>query len=536
MAALGQSDADASTAQQTLRPGGKEIGDWRPLELGPGESHLGATPETGARVLAALVHISDSHVCDAQSPLRAPYIDRLTDPHSPMAEAIGAPVGGYRAHEALTPHILEATVRSINQLERGPVTGAKLNAVVATGDLTDNAQQNELDWVQLIAEGGVITPDSGDPNRYQGPGGSERYDPNYWHPDGTPAGEQEDNPRARYGFPVVPGLFDAARASYRAAGFQLPWFAVNGNHDLLVQGTITANPQIEAVATARERAIGFHDQQQMLQFLSQFAPQGPASWPDARYLEHQPTTADQNRAPIWPDAWGKRFEHIKPSAPNNKYFSARIGELLVLALDTVNPWGGWDGSIDRQQLDWLERNLAENPSELILVLSHHPVTRLENDYSPLGKPRRIGADPIVKALTDHGGVLLWLAGHRHRHSVQQVGDLAQGGFWHVETSSLIDWPQQYRTVEITQDSDQRIQIALTVFDHSSAINPIADRKPVADFDPASIEHLAGLARLLAANDWQRRAGSHALEILAGNPSDRNLVLELPARKRAGVLA
>jgi metallophosphoesterase (TIGR03767 family) len=484
------------------------------------------------RVLAALVHISDTHVCDAQSPLRAPYLDRISDPHSPLAAVIGGPLGGYRAHEALTAQVLESAIRTINRIEHAPVTGAKLQAVVATGDLTDNAQQNELDWVQAMAEGGQVIPDSGDPGRYEGPGARDNYVPHYWHPDGTPPGEPDDFPRSVYGFPTVPALFDAVRAGFQAEGFRLPWLAVHGNHDLLVQGTITASELTEAVAVGGVRATGFKNPERMVEFLSQFKPQGPAFWPAAEHLEHEPTTADPERALVWPETWGQRLEQLTPTSPRNKFFTGRIGELFVIALDTVNPWGGWDGSIDEQQFAWLERVLSENPHERILVLSHHPVSRLINDYAPLGKAKRVLAQPVIEALTAHGGVVLWLAGHRHTHAIEQVGELTEGGFWHVETSSLLDWPQQFRTIEVVEAEAGEIQIACTVYDHQSAVNPIENRQPAADFALDRIEDLAGLSRLLAANDWQRRSGPHEIANYAGAREARNVILRLPARKNS----
>lgn len=523
-----------ATSQLGIAPATAGPGGWRELALEHAEAHLGSGLESGQRVLAAFVHLSDTHVCDAQSPLRAPYLDRISDPHSPLADVIGGPLGGYRPQEALTPQVLEAAIRSINRLETAPLTGARLQAVVATGDLTDNAQQNELSWVQAMAEGGRVTPDSGDQSRYEGPGARDNYVTHYWNPDGTPAGEQDDNPRARYGFPVVPGLFDAVRASYQAEGFALPWFPVHGNHDLLVQGTVTAGEQTEAIAVGDSRATGFRDQERMVEFLSQFKPQGPASWPRAKHLEHELASADSSRALVWPETWGERFDALRPSKPRQKYFTARIGELFVIALDTVNPWGGWDGSINEQQFDWVERVLDEHKSERILVLSHHPLSRLINDYAPVGKAKRVLAEPIIEALTAHGGVVLWLAGHRHRHAVEQIGDPARGGFWQVETASLIDWPQQFRTVEVGENEAGEIEIGLTVYNHLSALNPIDNRLPAAEFALDRIEDLAGLSRLLAANDWQRRSGAHEISNYAGAREDRNVILSLPARRNSKV--
>jgi hypothetical protein len=46
-------------------------------------------------------------------------------------------------------------------------------------------------------------------------------------------------------------------------------------------------------------------------------------------------------------------------------------------------------------------------------------------------------------------------------------------------------------------------------------------------DVGSVGALAGLARQLAANDWQFRPDDFALHPTAGTPLDRNVLLHLP---------
>ncbi len=66
--------------------------------------------------------------------------------------------------------------------------------------------------------------------------GPEVADERYWHPDGG----EPDLPRSRFGFPEVPGVLAAARRPFRATGLGLPWYAVHGNHDNMLQGTVPA--------------------------------------------------------------------------------------------------------------------------------------------------------------------------------------------------------------------------------------------------------------------------------------------------------
>ena len=57
---------------------------------------------------------------------------------------------------------------------------------------------------------------------------------------------------------------------------------------------------------------------------------------------------------------------------------------------------------------------------------------------------------------------MWVAGHRHLNTVKAFVSLdptkPEKGFWQVETSSLRDFPQQFRTFDIYLNSDYTISI------------------------------------------------------------------------------
>jgi hypothetical protein len=248
-----------STAGRRIAPGDPGRGGYRPLTWTRGEPHQtrrdsGAPPlpdgwRSRARPLLITAHLSDLHVTDHQSPARMELLDRYVDLDSPLRWELGV-VGTYRPQELFTHHVVEAMVLAVNAELRGPVSGAPIDLAVVTGDATDNAQCNELEsYLDLLNGAATVVPDSGDYSRYDGVAGPDVDDTRYWHPEGGP----DDLARRRYGFPEVPGLLDTMREPFLSSGLAVPWLAVHGNHDLLMQGTVpSVAPWTDGHTSARK--------------------------------------------------------------------------------------------------------------------------------------------------------------------------------------------------------------------------------------------------------------------------------------------
>ena len=222
----------ARTDKKTIAAGSPNNLGWRELIPAPGEAHENQIPV--GKVLAVLGHFSDLHVCDPESPSRMEYVDRLSDPDNKWRDEVGY-IGTYRAQEILTTQVVAAMVDAVNEIKNGPLTNAPIEAVVVTGDMTDNAQQNETSWYISALNGGKVQPTSGNINKSEWVGSHNvEYDISYWHPDGAPLGNELDRPIAKFGFPIIKGLVDKARSAFNSNGLNVPWFATFGNHDQLI--------------------------------------------------------------------------------------------------------------------------------------------------------------------------------------------------------------------------------------------------------------------------------------------------------------
>ena len=541
-----------TTVSATIRPDVSINGGYRRLALAPGEPHLvrrdlgGAQPGRFRR-LTCFIQLSDLHVTDAQSPARVEFLDRFGDADSEFAAALGR-IGVYRPQETLTAQVVEAMARSIARVEHGPLTGAPPEFAFSTGDGTDNCQANELDaYIGLLDGGEVVSTDSGDLGRYDGVGSPVQFDPRYWHPDGSPDGVGFDLPRGLHGFPLVPGLLEAAIAPFAASGLPLPWYAVYGNHDALFGGTLNAHGVLAEVALGGLKAIGLSDAAEPLGLLSDNQTAPSASLWGLLSAPTRAVKADENRRPVTTSEWITR--HLRGAGspkghglalapPERCYYGFDAGVVRFLVLDTVNTEGGWQGSIDDEQFRWLEEELIVGSREfadatgsqvrhvatdrLFVLVSHHPIETLINAYTEVPTVRHL-ENEVRELLARFPNVVCWVNGHTHANAIRPIrraGISPTSGFWQVTTASHIDWPQQSRVVEIAVDIvSGDIVIGTTMIDHLGLVDPRSR-----DID--EVKTLAGWSRELSSNAWQgRRDGK---PIGRGTPLDRNTLLVVPA--------
>jgi metallophosphoesterase (TIGR03767 family) len=201
-------------------------------------------------------------------------------------------------------------------------------------------------------------------------------------------------------------------------------------------------------------------------------------------------------------------------AAGTAYYSFTKGEVRFIVLDTVNPNGYADGSLDATQFAWLKAELAAAADRLVVVTSHHTSQTMTNPIVGTGGDfqQRVLGDEVVALLLANPQVVAWVNGHTHRNQVwaHKRAD-GSGGFWEINTASHVDWPQQSRLIEIVDNADGTLSIFATMVDHAGpASYGGRTDSPVA---------LAGLARELSANDWQER-GTHR----EGDTSGRNVEL------------
>ena len=516
---------------------------YRSLALGAGERHTlraDLVPERrpeprpyARRPLACFGHVTDLQLADVQSPARFEFLNHeLGDPR--FAQLIPT----HRPQEALTARAVDATVRALNSLAGGPVTGAPLSLVLTTGDAIDNAQWNELQLFLALFEGGQARPDSGGP-RYEGVQAGHWPGTQFWNPDAP----RPDAFALGLGFPRLPGLVADALAGFAADGLRVPWLACFGNHEALVQGVGLVTPELERHLVGARKPAALPPRLDRDRAFDVFLDA-----PEHFFGFDLSITPDSGRRPVSraefvaahfsgrarPDGHGFGPANLRAGTA---YYAYDEGAVRFVCLDTTCLAGGSAGCVDEDQLTWLEGVLQDasshwrapdgsvvtggNDDRLVVLFSHHGSDRLAHrreHAGPLGA-RLIGAPDVLELLHRFPNVVLWVNGHTHHNTVRARPDPrgTGAGFWEVATCAVVDWPSQSRVLELADNGDGTLSILTTMLDHAGPVVPAPDGLRTGDW-------LAGMHRELAANV----PGAGLESARAGELADRNVDLRLPA--------
>jgi metallophosphoesterase (TIGR03768 family) len=420
--------------------------------------------------LLSFFAMTDIHLSDKESPAQPIYGD--------WSAAYGAtPTGGagWSPCVVSTTHVLDAAVQTINALHaRTP-----FDFGISLGDNINNSQYNELRWFIDVLDGKIITPSSG------AHAGADTID--YQKP-------------------------------YQAAGLdkRIPWYQAIGNHDQFWMGSYYENAitqpahvgsvilNIDSSNLGKEfEQTGFYQG-----VVDGSTPYGDVvgAGPQAAFPTPPTVVADANRRSLATNSssclnWMSEFFSTTSTPLGHGFTQANLDQnfacysfepkagipLKVIVLDdTANGMGQNQPSteyaraaLDQRRLDWLTSELDEGQrnNKLMIIAAHIPIYPqktlgaatgnypLFTSTSPLSV---VNDSQLLTLLHGYSNLILWIAGHRHVNVVTPqpapAGMAAESAFWEVETSSLRDFPQQFRTFEILANSDNTLSIMVTNVD------------------------------------------------------------------------
>jgi metallophosphoesterase (TIGR03768 family) len=509
-------DLPLTTRQQTVRPLAlpadtlkitlKDVALYKlygysAWQLGPGEDQgrkfnlmpAGYTGATNAALLLSYFSMSDIHITDKESPGQLSYFGW----RAPFG-AGGLFASAYSPIMRSTTHVLNAAVKTINGLHRQ----TPFDFGLVLGDVANCDQYNELRWFIDVMDGQRITPSSGahlgaDTIDYQKP------------------------------YPAI-GLDRS-----------IPWYEVIGNHDQFwmgigfptdkVRNTLVGSNILDMapnplVANATEETGMYMGVVDGTSACGEVIKGGPA-----KLFATPPTVvADPNRHALTTTAASTALSctnymseffnstslpkghGFKPGNVENNFAGYTFEPMenlpiKVIVLDDTckltGPSGGpmfyGGGWMDSTRYAWLtnELQLGQNAGQLMILACHIPINpqndlfdtnhtqqqfyvTAKNQTEPQFSSYKT-EDQMIATLHHYPNLILMMAGHRHVNTVtpQPSPDPAhpENGFWEVETPSLRDFPQQFRTWQILRNSDNTISIVTTDVDPQ-----VEDGTPAAD--------------------------------------------------------
>ena len=415
---------------------------------------------------------TDIHITDKEAPNQLIYLGRLVE------QLVAVSASLYSPGMACTTHVLDAAVQTVNALhDQQPIDFG-----LSLGDVCNSGQYNELRWYIDVMDGKVIHPSSG----------------------------------AHLGADTI----DYQRP-YQAAGLNkaIPWYQTLGNHDHFYMGSFPVDHPLRpdlrasytsdtvfAVGNALLNVALFQDQTYYMGVIDGSTPDGTIrhAGPVANFASPPKVAPDPDRRPLSKAQWVGEFFNTTTQPPGHGFelaqaqtgfacysFVPKAGlPLRVIVLDNTQRED--DGSIDihghgfldAPRWQWLKDELAAGTAagQLMIVAAHIPLAVEEaNPPLPLAPGKKqsqmawwVNPDasaPVQNACTlpelvaelhRHPNLLMWLAGHRHLNTVKAfAGPTPERGFWQVETSSLKDFPQLFRTFDVHLNTDDTVSVLVT---------------------------------------------------------------------------
>ncbi len=495
-----------SQLNQTHRYDELGYGKWHYLAVGlPLQSRTDLMPAgyqvagvTQDRKLLNFIAMTDIHLTDKEAPNQLIFLQQNSPGYAGQNTSIYSGVMNY------TPQVFDAAIQTANVLHQQD----PLDFVISLGDVSNSSMYNELRWYLDVLDGKQIRPSSG---AHKGEGSVDFQQPF------KAVGLDKSIPFYQTlgnhdhfmlgSFPLYESNFQDSYLSDSV------WSVPN---EILIPNTA----HFSALFDKRNLDPGNSVTAGLKQFY-QGVLDGSTAEGDVidtgaveEFSSAPKVAADPDRRALHRVEWIQEFFNTSSTpvghgfnlvASNPNYHlvpeSERAGfacysfvpkstiPLKVIVLDDTQREddGSVDihghGFLDATRWAWLQAELddGQRDNQLMIIAAHIPIgvsnigSEMEwwlGGYDASSNPfgdrsttvqNAVTIKELVDKLQNTPNLLMWISGHRHYNHIKAFvspdpANEPEKGFWQVETSSLRDFPQQFRTFEIFLNSDYSVAI------------------------------------------------------------------------------